>query len=115
MKTNRTPEDDGALRQVLREWTVDTPLPPRFQEQVWRRIARAETQAESTVWARLLHLVEVVLPRPKVAVSYVTILLASGVAVGSWAAQVKSRRLDADLSLRYVQSVAPYRADTRQP
>ncbi len=108
MKTNQIPQDDESLRAVLRQWTLNAPLPPRFQQQVWRRIARAETKPETTVWAWLLNLVEVALPRPKVAYSYVAILLLFGAAAGSWAAQRKTNGLDAALGWRYVQSVDPY-------
>jgi hypothetical protein len=110
MKPNQTPEDDQSLRQVLRQWTVDTPLPPRFQEQVWRRIARAETQPAPTPWTWLSRWVEVLLPRPKFAFSYVAALLVFGVAAGSLAAQATTRRLNVDLGLRYVQALDPYHA-----
>jgi hypothetical protein len=113
MKANQKPETDEPLRQVLRQWAVDTPLPPRFQEQVWRRIARAE--AGSTAWGRLLRLVEAGLPRPRVALAYLAALLILGMSIGSWAAQAKTSHLNADLGLRYVQSIDPYRAGAPQP
>ena len=80
MKPNHQSENDEQLHEALRQWIVDTPLPPRFQEQVWQRIARAETKPQTTItfWAWLLHFVEVNLPRPKVAYSYVAILLLFG-------------------------------------
>ena len=115
MKPNLTPEDDQSLRRVLRQWTVDTPLPPRFQEQVWQRITRAETRPAPTPLAWLSRWVEVLLPRPQFAFSYVAALLVLGVAAGSLAAQATTRRLNADLSLRYVQSLDPYRADSSHP
>ncbi len=101
---------DKELHEVLRQWTVDTPLPPRFQEQVWRRITRAETKSQPMMpfWAGLLRLVEANLPRPKVAYSYVVILLLVGVVGGAWAAQRETSRLDAALGSRYVQSIDPY-------
>ena len=109
MKPNHQLEDDQ-LREVLREWTVDTPLPPRFQEQVWRRIAKAEAKPQSAkrLWSWLLHLAEVNLPRPKFAYSYVAILLLLGVVGGAWAAQRETNRLDTALGSRYVQSIDPY-------
>src|SRR5512143_990719 len=100
MKTNRSSENDESLHKGLRKWTVDTPLPPRFQEQVWQRIARAETKAGAARWPSLWRLIEVVLPRPKFAVAYLAIFLALGVTAGSWAAQIKTNRLDSALSLR---------------
>lgn len=111
MSANRNPENEDALNKVLRQWTVDTPLPPRFQEQVWQRIAKSEAPTEPAPWAGLWRLIEVVLPRPRFAYAYLAILLGSGVAAGSVAAQMKTNRLDSELSMRYVQSIDPYRAD----
>lgn len=115
MKPNLNPESDERLRTLLRSWVVDTPLPPRFQEQVWRRIERAELRPESPFWAAVLRLVEVALPRPKVAFAYVSILLALGVTAGAWAAQVRTSRTEADLGSRYVQSIDPYKAAGSTP
>ncbi len=103
------------LDAVLRQWTVGARLPPRFQEQVWQRIARAEARRAAAFRAGLWRLVEVVLPRPKVAFGCMAALLVSGIAAGSWAAQIKSSRLQATLGLRYVQSLDPYRAGNSQP
>ncbi len=110
MKANQTPEDDRALRQVLREWKVEAPLPPRFQEEVWRRIGRAESRAEvPSIGAGLTALVGSLLARPRFAFSYVTALLVVGVVAGSFAAQAATKRMNADLGVRYVQSLDPYR------
>lgn len=109
MKINFEPEKDEPLREVLSQWTVDIPLPPRFQEQVWHRIAQADTQAQPSFWNGLRRWLESGVPRPQVAYSYVSILLILGVLAGSWAAQSKTSQLDAALSARYVQSVDPYR------
>lgn len=112
MNANRNPKSEDALDRVLRQWTVTTPLPPRFQEQVWQRIAKTETRTEPAPapWAALWRLIEVVLPRPKFAYAYLAVLLVTGVAAGSVAAQIKSNRLDSELGMRYVQSIDPFRA-----
>lgn len=115
MKPNQDPDSDERLRAVLRAWVVDTPLPPRFQDQVWKRIARAEAPSESSFWMGLARLVEVVLPRPKIAFSYLAVLLVLGVTAGSVTAQIKNSHLDATLRARYVQAVNPYQADSSQP
>jgi|ERR1035437_309322 hypothetical protein len=115
MNPNPNPDSDERLRSVLREWVVDAPLPPSFQEQVWKRIARAEAPTESSFWTALARLVEVVLPRPKIAFSYVAALLVLGVTAGSVTAQIKSSHLDATLRARYVQAVDPYLPDSPQP
>jgi hypothetical protein len=110
MKPHHKPENDERLDEVLRQWNVDTPLPPRFQEQVWRRIDRAEAKPQATVsfWAWFLHLLEANLPRPKLAYSYALLLLLLGVFGGAWTAQRETSRMDAALGSRYVQSVDPY-------
>ncbi len=113
MKSNH--EQDRSQDRVLREWVVDAPMPPRFQEQVWQRISRTKARPEPTFRAALAQFLEVVLPRPKFALAYLAVLLAVGMAGGSLAAQIKSNRLDAALSQRYVQSIDPYQAETPNP
>jgi hypothetical protein len=110
MKPDYESEKGERLDEVLRQWTVDTPLPPRFEEQVWRRIAKAETKPHpaSSFWAWLLHFAEANLPRPKFAYSYIAILLLLGIAGGAWAAQREADRLDSALGSRYLQSIDPY-------
>jgi hypothetical protein len=109
------PENPEPLEALLRQWTVEAGLPPRFREEVWQRIARGQARQAPPLWAGLMRLFEVVLPRPKVAFGCVAALLALGIAAGSWAAQIKSNRLQATLGLRYVQSLDPYRAGNSQP
>ena len=108
-------ENQEPLEALLREWTVEAGLPPRFREEVWQRIARGQARQAPAWWAGLMRLLEVVLPRPKVAFGCVAALLVLGIAAGSWAAQIKSNRLQAALGLRYVQSLDPYRAANPQP
>ena len=112
----RSENNDEQLRSALREWVVDAPLPPRFQEQVWQRITRTEARsAPGFRVAGFFRWLEGALPRPKVAFSFVAALLVLGVAAGSVAAQVKSSHLNAALSERYVQSIDPYRSEIPQP
>jgi hypothetical protein len=104
------PDDhDPALDSLLRQWKVEPPLPPRFQEGVWRRIARAEKAAPSgaplggwIAWAQGF------LSRPSWAASYVTALLVGGFVLG-WARGLeKTARVEKALSSRYVQVVDPF-------
>jgi hypothetical protein len=110
MKPNPESKNDPALEGVLKQWVVEAPLPPRFRERVWERIAGAEAKPETTLsfWALLRRLVEMNLPRPRFAYSYVAILLLLGIVSGAWAAQRESSRLNATLGSRYVQSIDPY-------
>lgn len=104
------PDDrDPQLAGVLKEWKVTTPLPPGFQERVWRRVSLAEEEAARPgplveAWLRLQRL----LSRPGLAAGYMTALLVVGFAVG-WARGLeKSAQIDAALSSRYLQVVDPY-------
>ncbi len=110
MNPNPEAKGDERLREVLGQWTVETPLPPRFQEQVWRRIAQAEAKSPTTIalWAWLRHLLERSLARPKFAYSCAALMLILGGVGGSWAAHQEANRLDTTLGSRYVQSVDPY-------
>ena len=108
MKPNITPEDESRLREVLREWRVDASLPPRFQERVWRRIEGREAQPASSLWAQWFNPIAAALARPRLAVSYVTVLLAAGLLAGYWQAQVTKVRAAETLSARYVQMLDPY-------
>ena len=115
MKSYSKPEDREPLNQLLREWRVVTPPPPRFREHVWQRIGRAEAPPESEFWTGLRRWVEVLLPRPKFALAYMAALLVFGMAAGSVTAQIRSSRVEASLGARYVQSVDPYHATILEP
>jgi hypothetical protein len=111
MKSDPNRETDTALNKILKEWRVEAQLPPRFQDQVWRRIERAETQAARVSFRSLLtRWLEALVPKPRLAYSYAAILLAVGVAAGAWAGQAQSSRLAASLGSRYLQSINPYQA-----
>jgi hypothetical protein len=115
MKPNQIPEDNEPLGRVLRQWTVDAPLPPRFQEQVWQRIARTEASTAPSLWVSISRWLEVVLPRPRYAFAYVAVLLVAGVTAGSLTAQVRTSRLETDLSMRYVRVLDPFQAHLSHP
>jgi len=108
MKTKSNPDD---LDKLLQEWVVKEPLPPRFQEQVWNRIRRAEAHAEPSFGSGFLRSVVAVFERPKLAYAYAAFLLAFGLAAGTWTAQVKSSHWESDLGQRYLQTVNPYQQD----
>jgi hypothetical protein len=115
MNSNQGPGGDP-LQRLLREWALDTPLPPRFQEGVWRRIENAQASApRATAWGPLRLWIERVLPRPAFAVGYLSLLLALGLGAGSFAAQTTANRLNLQLSARYAQSVDPFRMGRTTP
>ena len=90
------------------EWQITASLPPRFNEGVWRRIEEAEPSAQRSLWPMVMERLSALLPRPAFAVSYVTVLLALGIATGYRQARQQTARVDNELGARYVQSVDPY-------
>ena len=106
-------QSDEALRQVLRQWKVDAPLPPRFQEQVWRQIERSETPVRVPAWSLLWDRLNAALARPSLAVSYVTLLLLTGLMAGYWQVRSARAQTDENMGARYVQLVAPFQQPHR--
>jgi len=108
MKQREQSEADLGLDSVLREWVVKDPLPPRFHEQVWHRIARAEAQDAAGLWGQFVRWLNRTLTRPSVALSYVTVLALAGVLAGLLQARVERTRTLEQLSSSYVQALDPY-------
>ena len=115
MNTNKSPDHDESLGKALRQWTVTVPLPARFQEQVWQRIARAESPPQPALWTTLRRLIEAVVPRPRFAFAYLSVLFVLGIGAGSFTAQIKTSHLNSELRLRYVQSIDPFRTGSSFP
>ena len=101
-------QSDEGLRQVLHQWKVDAPLPPRFQDQVWRRIERTEAEVQIPAWVLLWQRLSAALARPTLAVSYVTILLLTGLLAGYLQVRVTRAQADENMGARYVQLVDPF-------
>jgi len=108
MKQERPTDDHEPVRKLMQAWTVTASLPPHFNEGVWRRIEQAESNGKRSLWSSVTERLTALLPRPAVALSYVTVLLALGVAAGHWQARHQTARVDDELGARYVQSVDPY-------
>lgn len=101
---------DEALRKLLKESRREVPLPPRFQENVWKRIERAQVPVAPSVWAGIGHWIGTVLPRPALATSYVAVLLTIGVTAGWAQARQETARVKGELGERYVRVLDPYQA-----
>ena len=99
---------DEALTRLLGSWRPDAPLPPRFQEAVWNRIARAEARAAAGHWTIFSRWVERIFARPSFALSYVAILLFAGLGAGLWEAHGRAVHGEREWRARYVQMVDPY-------
>ena len=111
MKKNEPGNPDEALRKLLKEWRTDAPLPPLFQEAVWKRIECAElasTPSANSVWAVIAHRIGTMLSRPALATAYVAVLLAVGVTAGWAQARGDTVRVKQELGERYVRVLDPY-------
>ncbi len=108
MQGNPPSEKDKALSILLRAWKPDAPLPPRFQESVWNRIARAEARQAPDHWTAFSRWVEAAFARPRFALSYVAILLFAGLGTGLWQAHGRVVHGETEWRARYVQMVDPY-------
>jgi hypothetical protein len=93
--------EDAKLSALLRQSRVSPPLPPRFQENVWRRIEDAEAPAKSVLW---LDALAVLVLRPRFAYATVAALVLAGVLLG---AREGTHVAKQDAEARYVALVAP--------
>lgn len=112
MKSETPNRDDGRLSQLLQEWKTDASLPPRFSEQVWRRIEN-QTERHAPAASRWRTWIALAFARPSFALAYAAILLTAGLLGGFWQAHVMSQRTSETLSIRYVQRVDPYQTPHR--
>jgi hypothetical protein len=100
--------EDQPLSDLLRQWKVSQPVPPRLREGVWRRIAHAEAQQERTLARWWKAWLTGMFAKPALAVSYVTVLLAVGLTAGYFQGEARQHRVNDELAARYVQSLDPY-------
>jgi hypothetical protein len=108
MKSNQPPGETDNLRKVLRNWTVDSALPPRFQAQVWKRIARVTPEKQPSPAELFGGWLAAVFRRPAMAVAYVAVLLIIGLTTGYMQAHDRAARSESQGRALYVQSVDPY-------
>jgi hypothetical protein len=101
MKNENLNPADAKLGALLRESRGSPPLPPRFQENVWRRIEDAAAPVESGSW---LEAFVAVLLRPRFALAVAGVLLLTGVLAGTWDGRQLARH---DAEMNYVASVVP--------
>jgi hypothetical protein len=102
--------EDKSLRDLLGQWKIAEPLPPRFKERVWRRIEQTAgtTTGTTTVWELWQQWLESVFARKAVALTYVTILLLAGLTAGYVNGHAHQQRWKAQLAVRYVRALDPY-------
>jgi hypothetical protein len=101
-KDQLNPEDEK-LGRLLRESRTAPPLPPRFQDNVWRRIegAKSPRALKSPAW---LEVLAVWVLRPRLALAGVTALILAGAFLGARDGTQLARR---DAQAHYLAAVAP--------
>jgi hypothetical protein len=105
--------DKDPVRQALREWRIKAPVPPRFQEQVWRCIEKQESMAPHGYWLGLQRLAAQLFARRAWVTGYVGVALVAGLSLGYWRADEQVGSLNARLGHQYIQSVDPYQKTGR--
>jgi hypothetical protein len=108
MKPEIPNDPDRALNRLLRDWNVDSSLPPRFSEGVWKKIERMDSAGGVTLWTLVQLRIAETLARPALALCYVALLLVVGLAAGFWQGRIGSQRAEEKLSAQYVHDVDPY-------
>lgn len=96
---------DEGLLSLMRLARPAPSLPPRFQEGVWRRVERGETEPGlAAVWWAWVDGLAAAILRPRVLVSGFTAVLLCGLLVGMITGAARSRDM---ARAAYVASVAP--------
>ena len=101
MKENHIHSDDAEISALLRQSRVSPGLPPRFQQNVWRRIEDAEAPAKPASW---LDALAALILRPRFALATAAALVLAGVFMGATEGAQNARH---DAQAHYVASVAP--------
>jgi hypothetical protein len=105
MKPENLKVNDPQLSRLLQTWPMDEPLPPRFQERVWKRIAAAESK---TVPPAAVNWLAILFARPAFATACAALLLVAGLTTGFLRANHDAAHLNTELAQRYVASIDPY-------
>jgi hypothetical protein len=96
--------EDNKFQELLRGSRPSPAPPPRFQQNVWRRIEDAEATAKSESW---LDALAALILRPRFAVATATALLLAGVFAGMADGRQFARH---DAQMNYLAAVAPHAA-----
>jgi hypothetical protein len=100
--------DDESLRDRLRDWDVDPPVPPRFQANVWTRIREREVAREATGWAAFLRWLFPSRIAWQLAAVTAAIMIAAGAGLGTTTAASANARTRIAFAERYARSIDPY-------
>lgn len=104
MKKENSNPADAKLGALLRASRTSPALPPRFQDNVWRRIEDAEAPVKSGGTSTWLEALVALMLRPRFAYATVAALMLGGIVLGAFNGAHTARQ---DAEARYVASVAP--------
>ena len=96
--------DDAKLSALLRGSRATPALPPRFQENVWRRIEDAEAPAPSKPGLSWLDALAALVLRPRFALATAAMLVVAGALLGVRAGDLAANRA---AQTQYLAAVAP--------
>jgi hypothetical protein len=93
--------EDNQLQTLLRRNRPSPALPPRFQQNVWRRIEDAEAPARPASW---LDALASLILRPRFALAAAAVLMLGGMFAGVQEGRQAARH---EAQMNYLASVAP--------
>ena len=96
--------NDAQLSALLRESRTAPALPPRFQENVWRRIEAGDPSARAVPGGSWLETLTALLLRPRFALAAAVALVFAGALLGVREGGQTARH---EAQARYLASVAP--------
>ncbi len=97
-------ESQKRLNNLLHGWRPKAELPPRFESEVWRRIAAAQDRRASRCnFAWLFQFAA----QPRLAFAVVALAVVIGGGLATWQAQWNYRHQLAEAKARYIRSVDP--------
>ncbi len=98
---------DEKPKRELPSWKAEVEIPPRFQAEVWQRIAARDTARRSSFWHQLSSQLSAQLAKP----AYATAIIVAGVAMSLGVAHTQAQSANArhwrQLETRYVASINP--------
>lgn len=98
--------NDDELDSLIRQTHPKPEIPASFQREVWARIAVTEQQSWSGQWQQWSRMLFLWIARPLPAVATVTVMLVSGISLGSLTAPDRSDVM----RNAYVDSINPLNA-----
>jgi len=98
---NNMNHEDSRLASLLRSSRPAPGLPPRFQQNVWRRVEAAAAPAGTESW---LDALAVLMLKPRLAFAVLTVLMVTGGLLGLHTGNQTLRHV---AEVRYLVEVAP--------